>query len=276
MNHANRNYSETIRRLELDLIIEEFDSSAHVLEIGGGSGFHAEIITSHVEKCVSIDVSRYPVPKYPVQLYDGVTIPFDDMSFDIIFSSSVLEHVKDLEGLLYECARVLKPNGVMYHIVPSPVWRIWTSLTYYPALPKVILGNLRNMQSMIFPASGPSSLKIENLSKNIRVEHGIRQKLQFISVSFQQIKFKWIRSILLSPRHGERGNELSETLYFRAQWWRAMFAENGWKVEEERPSGLFYSGNALFGHALPLQARRRLAQLLGSSTRLFKVVKLQR
>ena len=116
----------------------------------------------------------------------------------------------------------------------------------------------------------------ENLSKNIRVKRGIGQKLQFISASFQQIKFKWIRSILLSPRHGERGNELSETLYFRAQWWRAMFAENGWKVEEERPSGLFYSGNALFGHALPLQVRRRLSQLLGSSTRLFKVVKLHR
>ena len=164
----------------------------------------------------------------------------------------------------------------MYHIVPSPVWRIWTSLTYYPALPKVILGNLRNMQSLIVPPSDSSSLKIETLSKNTRFKRGIGQILQFISTSFQQIKFKWIRSILLSPRHGERGNELSEILYFRAQWWRAMFAENGWKVEEERPSGLFYSGNALFGHALRLQTRRSLSRFLGSSTRLFKVVKLHR
>ena len=125
----------------------------------------------------------------------------------------------------------------------------------------------------------PKNLVINNKKiylKNTRVKRGIGQTLQAISESFQKIKFNWVRSILLSPGHGERGNELSETLYFRAQWWRAMFAENGWKVEEERPSGLFYSGNALFGHALPLQARRRLAQLLGSSTRLFKVVKLQR
>lgn len=43
--------------------------------------------------------------------YDGKTIPFDDNTFDNIFSSEVFEHVFGLEEILPELNRVLKPNG---------------------------------------------------------------------------------------------------------------------------------------------------------------------
>ena len=86
MRNADRDYTEAIRRLELKLVIDEFTATDRILEIGGGSGFQASIIAEHVKDCVSIDVSPDPAPRHPVKLYDGFTIPFEDSSFDIIFS----------------------------------------------------------------------------------------------------------------------------------------------------------------------------------------------
>lgn len=43
--------------------------------------------------------------------YDGVTIPFADGSFDIVFSNQVFEHVRYPEQLLAEVRRVLDPGG---------------------------------------------------------------------------------------------------------------------------------------------------------------------
>ena len=53
--------------------------------------------------------------------YDGKTLPFEDNSFDSIFSSEVFEHVSNLEEILNELNRVLKPEGMMLVTVPF-VW----------------------------------------------------------------------------------------------------------------------------------------------------------
>jgi ubiquinone/menaquinone biosynthesis C-methylase UbiE len=45
-------------------------------------------------------------------------IPFDDNTFDFVFSNQVLEHVRNLEPVLAEIYRVLKPRGVSLHIFP--------------------------------------------------------------------------------------------------------------------------------------------------------------
>ncbi len=58
--------------------------------------------------------------------YEGVDIvkdlerglPFSDESVDIIFASHFLEHVNNLIGLMDECWRVLKRNGVLELICP--------------------------------------------------------------------------------------------------------------------------------------------------------------
>jgi ubiquinone/menaquinone biosynthesis C-methylase UbiE len=51
-------------------------------------------------------------------------IPFEDQSFDIVVSNTVLEHVKDLDMVFAEIARVLRPNGRSLHIFPHlECWR---------------------------------------------------------------------------------------------------------------------------------------------------------
>ena len=53
--------------------------------------------------------------------YDGISIPFEDDCFDSIFSSEVFEHVFNLEEVLKELFRVLKPGGVILITCPFAI-----------------------------------------------------------------------------------------------------------------------------------------------------------
>jgi SAM-dependent methyltransferase len=50
---------------------------------------------------------------------DQYAIPFDNDTFDLLYSGSVLEHVLELEQVISECARVVKPTGMAAHFYPS-------------------------------------------------------------------------------------------------------------------------------------------------------------
>lgn len=50
--------------------------------------------------------------------YDDKTIPFEDESFDAIFSGEVFEHIFNLEEVLDELYRVLKKDGKMLITIP--------------------------------------------------------------------------------------------------------------------------------------------------------------
>ena len=79
---------------------------------------------------------------FPVIDYDGEQLPFSENSFDVVYSSNVLEHVERLEVTLAEIQRVLRKHGIAIHVLPTPTWRIWTSLTHYPFLCKLIAGRI--------------------------------------------------------------------------------------------------------------------------------------
>jgi SAM-dependent methyltransferase len=51
-------------------------------------------------------------------------IPFPDDFFDVVTNNQVMEHVEDLDAVLSEIARVLRPGGVVLSVFPSSdVWR---------------------------------------------------------------------------------------------------------------------------------------------------------
>src|ERR1700754_1724826 len=47
-----------------------------------------------------------------LRVFDGVRLPFEDASVDVVFSKQVLEHVERPHELVPDVARVLKPGGV--------------------------------------------------------------------------------------------------------------------------------------------------------------------
>lgn len=50
---------------------------------------------------------------------DIYQLPFEDNTFDFIYSDQVFEHVTDYSTTLSEVKRVLKPGGISLHFFPS-------------------------------------------------------------------------------------------------------------------------------------------------------------
>ncbi|MBI5222624.1 MAG: class I SAM-dependent methyltransferase, partial [Candidatus Magasanikbacteria bacterium] len=66
---------------------------------------------------LEIDIAKEKIKRHgvwaEVMVYDGETLPFSDHSFDAIYTSDVLGHVKDVDKWLAELSRVLKPGGAL-------------------------------------------------------------------------------------------------------------------------------------------------------------------
>ncbi|MNU79750.1 hypothetical protein D3C71_693670 [compost metagenome] len=81
----------------------------HMFEVDEYIGTDIEV-SGHSHKNEHIDV-----------YYDGNTLPFEENTFDSILCSEVFEHLFNLEEMLDELHRVLKPGGFMLITVPF-VW----------------------------------------------------------------------------------------------------------------------------------------------------------
>ena len=94
-------------------------SHARVLDVGGGTGIIAQALKKlfGVAHVTSVDVADRFLTSLDIEtrVYDGVTLPFADASFDCITLSNVMHHVPLAvrPGLMRECARV-SGNGPIY------------------------------------------------------------------------------------------------------------------------------------------------------------------
>ncbi len=228
-----------VRRAEIDGLIGHFTPGARILEIGAGTGFQATLLAERGFDVTAIEVSdsNYkPSRLFPIADFDGRHIPCETDSFDVVFSSNVMEHVVDLSQLNREILRVLRPGGYCIHAMPTHGWRLWTTLSSFPTALQYAV-DLAAKHSGAWPI------------------------------------FRSLASPFVQRRHGERGNIVTELWLFHPRRWRRAFRADGFEVVWDEPMGLFYTGNATLGPHLSLEARRVLAKALGSACHVFKLKK---
>ena len=90
----------------LDLL-DTFPEDAHGLDLGSRQRIRPNAITLDVVEAEGVDV-----------VGDGHDLPFVDFSFDYVWCSAVLEHVRDPRRVAQEITRVLKPGGLAIVHVP--------------------------------------------------------------------------------------------------------------------------------------------------------------
>jgi SAM-dependent methyltransferase len=124
----------TLRTAEIDKIVTFFRPGALVLEVGAGTGHQALDLSERGINITAIEIpdSNYAQARvFSIIDYDGHHIPFDDASFDIVFSSNVMEHICDHQTNR-EIQRVLRSDGYCVHVIPTHIWRFWTTLSAFP------------------------------------------------------------------------------------------------------------------------------------------------
>ena len=97
-----------------------------ILDFGTGSGNLVNALNAHHYDAYGCDVEPYwenapHIDKRKLSLINlkPYRLPYEDESFDVILSTSVLEHAQNKEEVFNEFHRVLKKNGVSMHMFPS-------------------------------------------------------------------------------------------------------------------------------------------------------------
>lgn len=99
-----------------------------VLEAGCGEGYGADLIAGVARRVVAVDYDQSAVThvrrRYPrVQvLHANLTeLPLPDASVDVVVNFQVIEHLWDQGQFIRECARVLRPAGLLIVSTPNRI-----------------------------------------------------------------------------------------------------------------------------------------------------------
>lgn len=123
---------EVARWKALDHLISrilKLKNIGHVLDYGSGSGLHVELwkhvfLEANLYFCDISSVAlqqlgdKYPEFKSKCGEVKRNRAPFDDLSFDVVISVEVMEHVENLDDYLEDIFRLLKPGGIFIWTAP--------------------------------------------------------------------------------------------------------------------------------------------------------------
>jgi ubiquinone/menaquinone biosynthesis C-methylase UbiE len=98
-----------------------------VLDLGCGDGYFAKSVFGHLQAGVDLNSEEVANAQergiYDQALVASATeLPFKDRTFNTVISNCVMEHIPDIDSVLSEVYRVLKPGGRLLTTVPSEYW----------------------------------------------------------------------------------------------------------------------------------------------------------
>lgn len=235
------------RHEELNLIQKRLTRGAPILEVGGGTGYQAKILSDRGFDVTSIDLhdgDHMPNLVFPVAGYDGKTLPFPNKQFGVLFTSHTLECVADLPHFQKEVHRVLSANGIVIHLVSSNYWEFWTLV------------------------SGIFDIVPRLWNTAAKAKDGARLSDVFIGMlkRIYAWLFVWKRTII--------GSRIRNLIAWRKKGWVDRFKAASFEVVDCEPVDFFFTGHMLFGPALPFKTRQVLAKILGSPAYLFVLKKV--
>ncbi|OHA91133.1 MAG: hypothetical protein A2758_01495 [Candidatus Zambryskibacteria bacterium RIFCSPHIGHO2_01_FULL_49_18] len=252
-------YLHDIRRREIGIVFSLLAKKrfAKGLEIGAGDGFQTTLLASYVENLISSDLNfnriklKVPAVEYRILDADLMEGVFEPNTFYFIFSSNVLEHVRDPLKVLRASQPMLTDNGYAVHIVPNRLMKIFYVLFYYPDLfllfAERLFGRLEGK-----PFFRGAGINLENNINKVPKPAG---------------RFK---KFLLPSIHGNFASHWEEFKAFGRKAWEEKFMDAGY-WPEYYAKGPIFSG---FGFGIPEGWRRFFESLGLSSEHIFILRKM--
>jgi SAM-dependent methyltransferase len=111
--------------------VRSLGHAEHVLDLGCGDGrlsgdLDATQLTAADVSPTALERAARRLPEARiVELEPDAPLPFDDGAFDLVLCAETIEHVRDVQMLLSELRRVLRPGGTLALTTPAnlPVGR---------------------------------------------------------------------------------------------------------------------------------------------------------
>ena len=104
--------------------------SIKVLDIGSGIGLTDHHLSPHFKNLHGVDIENGVVkkassfnPGVKYSLYDGLNLPFEENSFDMVFAINVMHHVPpdNWKNFVKEMYRAVKPGGISIVFEHNPL-----------------------------------------------------------------------------------------------------------------------------------------------------------
>ena len=180
VHHIREHEIDNLDAIFRKYLIKNKKKNLKILEIGAGDGHMSSLLINKGWNIIATD----PKPRTPMKTnvikMNVFNLSYDSNSFEIIFSSNVLEHIQNLPLALAEMKRVLKKKGIMVHTVPTVPIIIFT----------FVINPIAYFRNIILALQGIVALRIVNPLNFIYTKgHGI-SKTAFHAI-FKWRKKKW-------------------------------------------------------------------------------------
>jgi SAM-dependent methyltransferase len=111
-------------RRQIQAALEFTPGARTLLDVGCSVGYVLAAAKELGLAATGLDVSQFAVDACRQRGFDAVVgsltaLPFPDAAFDVVMLKAVLEHVPDPMAGLREAARVVRPGGVLFVVVPD-------------------------------------------------------------------------------------------------------------------------------------------------------------
>jgi len=223
-------YLHDLRRREIEMIFKKCPEKCFVqgLELGAGDGFQSKLLARYAQYLLSTDYNARRLLEESNTNIEYKLCDVEDIdqcctsdTYDLIFSSNLMEHVQRRQEVFGKIARLLKDDGVTIHVMPSCFLKVcWVGLFHFNLFIEFLEvitkpGGFKKIFHKVFkrPEGKRSSENFELHTNNPKSPP--RTVVQ---------RFIW------PSRHGEYASHWQEFLAYRKKNWINLMESEGLEV----------------------------------------------
>lgn len=245
-------YLKQTREKEISLAFENYKPGffERGLEVGCGNGYQSNLIAKYCNKLIASDFNYERIKdNYRSDDVDYIKCDaenlenyFEKESFDLVFSSSLIEHLPSPEKYFLGAKNILKEGGILISVMPNVFWKVCQICLFYLNIFTIVVNKLAR--------SNKKKTVVDNKERNNSLVNNQKSEKKYSRIRY----FLW-----LVP-HGEYKTNVEELFMFRKKRWVEEIEKAGFEVVKVK------KGPVSSGYRFGFNKLRSLFEKIGFSS----------